>query len=633
MNGTLDPQAVNLTRAIRQTESGGNFQAKGKSGEYGAYQYTPDTWSKDSSKYGVNVPLEKATKQQQNEVAYKKVKELKDAGYNVGQIASIWNSGNPEWEGNVGVNKHGVAFDTPKYVNSVSKAYQTIKGGGNVGIDQNNPSSVDASQNGSNFVNPGTPPPQGNNFVTPSNETAQTPAVDTSTNGNPKKGGFWNGVGKFINSIESPFIGLAATPVQALAKLAGKQDPYAQGVPGVGSNVDVTPLNLEKKLGDAAQVGSYLVPGEGVLGAAGMGLLQGAGSQMSQGADLAQTAIGGGEGALLGGATAGLTKLAGAGLSKAGELLSGESAQKAVQGIKDAYSSALNLNASERAFENRSGKDLAEVLVKNGASLGRYENGTLDASKAIETIQNKLTPLNAEADKILSHSQGVVADVSLPEIEANLHATVDAMKIPEVEKVSAKNEITDYLKAEAKKYGTDIPPDVADRIKQGFWGATFDRNRTNLQNHIPYIIGKELQGAAEKAIAGTDTETSLHLLNKERSNLIDALRRLQKMDGVKLLKGGRLGNMAGGLTGTIIGSSMGPLGGLAGDYFGTKAAEFLNNPETRLAIAKGKASATGLVPRLLGKSAKPAGEAVSTLGKGVHKLARPAGLITNLLTK
>src|SRR6267142_6000629 len=143
--GGLDPQAKNLAIAIRQTESGGNFTAKGKSGEYGAYQYTPDTWAKDSAVAGVSVPLEQATPQQQNQVAYTKIKSLKDAGHNVGEIASIWNSGKPQAyldSTYKGTNDKGVNYDVPAYAKSVATAYQTIKNGGQATIDPNNPSSV-----------------------------------------------------------------------------------------------------------------------------------------------------------------------------------------------------------------------------------------------------------------------------------------------------------------------------------------------------------------------------------------------------------------------------------------------------------------------------------------------------------
>lgn len=130
----LDQDVVNLAKAIRETETRGQkdpYTAKGASGEFGAYQYTKGTWAGDAEAFlGKDIPLEQADRETQNEVAYKKLKSLKDQGYNPGQIASIWNSGGPEWEGKVGVNKYGVKYDVPKYVNAVTSSYQTIKKGG-----------------------------------------------------------------------------------------------------------------------------------------------------------------------------------------------------------------------------------------------------------------------------------------------------------------------------------------------------------------------------------------------------------------------------------------------------------------------------------------------------------------------
>lgn len=144
----LDQQAVNLAKAIRQVETGGDPKARGGSGEFGAYQFMPDTWKKTAPKYGVNVDLEKSTLEDQNKVAYHQIKEWKDQGMGPDAIASMWNSGKPNYEGNVGVNKKGIKYDVPKYVSSVGKAYQTIKGGGNVGVDPNNPSSLTGTQTG-----------------------------------------------------------------------------------------------------------------------------------------------------------------------------------------------------------------------------------------------------------------------------------------------------------------------------------------------------------------------------------------------------------------------------------------------------------------------------------------------------
>lgn len=127
----LDPDAVNLAKAIRQHESGGNFNATGKSGETGAYQFTAPTWKGYAKEVlgDSNAPM---TPENQNQVAYTKIKQWKDGGKNVGQIASMWNAGegkpNAYLENNVGVNKYGVNYDTPAYAKKVAEIYQQLKG-------------------------------------------------------------------------------------------------------------------------------------------------------------------------------------------------------------------------------------------------------------------------------------------------------------------------------------------------------------------------------------------------------------------------------------------------------------------------------------------------------------------------
>lgn len=128
---TLDQDAVNLAKSIRQVESGGNFKARGKSGEVGAYQYRPETWNRTAPRYGVNVPIEQATPEQQNEVTYRQIKEWKDQGLNPGQIASMWNSGKPDNYQNPnakGVNQFGAEYDVPNYAKKVAETYHSIKG-------------------------------------------------------------------------------------------------------------------------------------------------------------------------------------------------------------------------------------------------------------------------------------------------------------------------------------------------------------------------------------------------------------------------------------------------------------------------------------------------------------------------
>jgi hypothetical protein len=110
------PTATSISAAIRQTESGGNYQAKGASGEYGAYQFTPATWSGWAKQYfgDANAPM---TKVNQDKVATAKVQELIDKGYNAQQIALIWNGGTPVAK--KGVNSKGVAYDSGAYAKKV----------------------------------------------------------------------------------------------------------------------------------------------------------------------------------------------------------------------------------------------------------------------------------------------------------------------------------------------------------------------------------------------------------------------------------------------------------------------------------------------------------------------------------
>jgi hypothetical protein len=130
----LDQDVVNLAKALRKVESGENFTARGKSGEFGAYQYMPATWAAHAREAGVSTPLEQASRADQNKVFYTWAKKQKDAGRNVGEIASMHNAGegrpNAYIEGNQGVNKYGVEYDTGAYARKVAEEYQAIKRSG-----------------------------------------------------------------------------------------------------------------------------------------------------------------------------------------------------------------------------------------------------------------------------------------------------------------------------------------------------------------------------------------------------------------------------------------------------------------------------------------------------------------------
>jgi hypothetical protein len=643
-NTPPDAGVFKVMQTIKKLEGGDYNNRSGDSGSSaGAFQWNndnkplkpgelPSHWKNAAAQYlkDPNAPM---TPENQNFVAYQQMKAYKDQGKSPEEIDALWNGASKDASGKY---VHNSAERAQKFRDAIMGGQSDPQSNQSGYVDPTKPQQPDTNTGYGYVTPPPTPPP-----AAPA-DIAQ-PEPDRGILGN-----LAHGVSSGLSTLEKPFLGIAALPLQAgvagYNALTGSHvaDPFANGVPaglpGAPTNTDVTPLSLEKKAGDIAQVGSYMVPGaEGlgaVAGGVGTGILQGAGSAMSEGKGLADVGAQAGLGALTGGALVGGSKLLGAGLRGAGDALSGAGMSKAVQGIKDAYTSALNLTAAERGFENRSGKDIAQVLMDNKVSLSRNSDGTLNTTEAIPKLRAVLDPLNQEADQLLNHPQGIVGNVSLNDVAKNVFSKIDGMSIPEADKAGAKKLAMSYIKAEAKN-GTELTPAQADKIKQNFWGATFDRNRTSLQNDIPYLIGKEMQSQTEKAVAGTDTETSLHELNAKRGGLIDAIKRLGKLDGVRKVKGGTMGKLTGGLVGSVAGaaSGMGTLGALAGDYFGGKAADFLNNPATKIGTAQAKAKVMGTLPKLAGGAGRQVGKGVSAVGRGVSKGARAVGLAGNVASQ
>lgn len=136
MENQLDQNVVNLAKAIRQHESNDGQNLTGALGEKGLYQFTKDTWNSVAPKYNIKSSFDTATPQEQNAVAYNRIKEWKDKGYNVTQIASMWNAGEGEPDAYKGTFKtgkpsigenQGVHYDVPAYAKKVSENYLNLK--------------------------------------------------------------------------------------------------------------------------------------------------------------------------------------------------------------------------------------------------------------------------------------------------------------------------------------------------------------------------------------------------------------------------------------------------------------------------------------------------------------------------
>ena len=112
---------------LRIIESQGDYEAKGRSREYGAYQFTPESFAQYSYRHFGEL-LDITLPENQDKVARKKVEELIDKGLSDSDVAAVWNSGSHiGWESKRGRNKFGVRYDVPKYVNKFTTVLNQIE--------------------------------------------------------------------------------------------------------------------------------------------------------------------------------------------------------------------------------------------------------------------------------------------------------------------------------------------------------------------------------------------------------------------------------------------------------------------------------------------------------------------------
>lgn len=112
----MSPRAVALAEAIRTVESGGNFHARGKSGEGGSFQHMPATWKHHSVLVYGEVKV--MTPEREWYVATKLIDKWLSEGMSEAQIALKWNAGGAT-RCSSGVNSHGVSYDSCAYQKKV----------------------------------------------------------------------------------------------------------------------------------------------------------------------------------------------------------------------------------------------------------------------------------------------------------------------------------------------------------------------------------------------------------------------------------------------------------------------------------------------------------------------------------
>lgn len=271
-SSNLDPQLVNLAKSLRQVESAGNFQAQGKSGEYGAYQFMPTTWQATAPKYGVTVPLQQATPEQQNEVAYKQLAEWKQEhpDWNVGNFASAWNAGpgKPDayQQNNIGTNSQGVQYDTPAYAKKVAEAYQQIKnqssGGGYT------PPTTDTQVQQSNAPNIGYTPPAPPTPVSTGDTSTTQP--QESFVGDLSQGNYLGAAKTAASGLINTVLGAPESLGTRLGQLAAKGTATIASKTGLlGGQAEADKINARLQTPQTTLTGGTVQPLKSGLGGVG----------------------------------------------------------------------------------------------------------------------------------------------------------------------------------------------------------------------------------------------------------------------------------------------------------------------------------------------------------------------------
>lgn len=115
--GNID--VAKLAAVIKWNESRGNYNARGRDGEIGAYQFMPrywPHWSKET--FGEVRP---PTPENQDAVARARIAKFARQGYSVRQIGMLWNGGSTTPKR--GISRGGVPYDSAQYGEKILLLY------------------------------------------------------------------------------------------------------------------------------------------------------------------------------------------------------------------------------------------------------------------------------------------------------------------------------------------------------------------------------------------------------------------------------------------------------------------------------------------------------------------------------
>lgn len=591
----IDPQVKALTTAIRRTETGSvadPYNAKGASGEFGAYQFMPDTYRNYAKKY-LGDENASPTVENQNKIAYSFVKEKKDAGFTPAQIASMWNAGesrpNAYKEGFRGTNKLGVAYDVPTYVQKVSQNYKELAS-----------QLVPTAQASTGMVE------------------EKKPAIGASPVGLGKALGQALGGGKAIQQTSEGIDKIlvaqrellsrrnkAANEGRDTSKLDTALAQTNQTLRELGASADdiaTGGIRTKDVVGAALGTASYLPVGfgaskiagaigtggvrsviggvaSGAVAGAGAGALQGAGDALTRDESVVGGAIKGGlVGGAIGGVIGGAVPIVAGATSALGRAVKGNVAPQ-FDDVAQQYADTILDTGKRNAkltdnFIKANGVKPQDEIVRRGI-VPVIEDGKVVFDDAIASVEREVDQFDEVIDKAVQRYDRLRVDEKqiVDQIESVLKkdpALATSGKVGSTRKLA--QEIFDGYKEDFGRSTFTIPEiqsfkkaqyKLANRFKVG---AVPDY--TKADGHT--IVAK----AFKEIIENNVDDIAIKELNREYGRAISLMEYLAKVNGTAV-KGGRLGKYFARSVGAVAGSGGGVIGTLVGATAGDAFASAL----------------------------------------------------------
>lgn len=512
----LNPLAVNLAKAIRQQESGGDYNAVGdldRGVSKGAYQFNRDNfqnWAKESG-FDPNdfSPVN------QDKVAYTRINKLLQEGKSPSEVAALWNGAKT-------VNGKIQAIN-PQYVESVKQHYAQVVGSQPQGSQ---PSQI-AGTNVAQAAGPEVQQPQDNRNILQKGLDFAFPIVSDLANvvqgKNEKTPGQIIGDTALSALWFVPGLGVGAgigskLATGAVGKLLGETGTRLAGEAITGATTGYG-ADVASKLSEGKGLGEAVKPGAGTaLGAIGGPLLGAAGRKVG-----------------------GL-------FTEAGQL---GKLQKNIEETLVANKPGRRLINAAKA----EGHNPAELIAKSGA-VPDVVDGKFSTTEAQDVLQKRIAGLGEARAEALD-TMGTVVKLKDLETEA-LKAAKDPYILASGQSVKIQRQIKNLFADFKKNYGNSISVKDLEKIKEAQAQASRIYKRTgqigedNASSLIGTVARRKVEDIAEKSGFSGMKEYNKYIQSHYRA--VDVL---EKIEG-QPVKGGRLGNM---LRGHALGIAAGIGGG------------------------------------------------------------------------